>query len=199
MIAEELVTDRTRFETLRDEGAEIIDFGRRLPQVVFKRAFHSYYVIEQSHVFNAEFGGFLSRIADICGDLRVNYLTIEPDAEDYYYRHYSFFGLATFDSVSLSQRYVPVMSRDGHVDSFRSRGGDVGAFWGSSLQWGIFSDRISWEIALIAVPAAVDVREISDFRVLDRGTLAEYEGSQYRWNRRAASQFCDAFLKSYRI
>ena len=149
----ELIIEKEAFFALSEECEKIIDTRKRLPDFVFQRPFARYFAIEHVHIFKKEFGLFLFKLSNICGDESVNYMTLDPDPVDYYHRHHAFFGLASFKPSRLAERYLPVMSRDGNVDSFRSRGGDVGAFWGSSLNWGIFCDRISWEISVIAVPA----------------------------------------------
>ncbi len=91
------------------------------------------------------------------------------------------------------------MSRGGNVDSFLKRGGDIGAFWGSSLKWGIFCDRISWELAVIAVSGDVDVPTISGFRCMDASWLSSYLQSQYPDDPAKASAFAQKFLASYAI
>jgi hypothetical protein len=143
---------------------------------------------------------YLFKISNIFEDQSVNYITLDPDPVDYYFRRCSFFGLAAFKPSSLEERYVPVMSREGTVDSFRARGGDVGAFWGSSLKWGIFCDRISWELAAIAVSEDVDMPTISGFRCLNAAQISAYMISQYRIkdpSNSIALDFSRRFLDNY--
>jgi len=202
MIARELVVDKKVFLVLSGECERIINTRKRLPDFVFQRSFARYFVIEHAHIFTKEFGSFLFKVSSIFEDESVNYMTLDPDPVDYYYRHFSFLGLASFRPARLVERYVPVMSRDGNVDSFRARGGDVGAFWGSSLKWGIFCDRISWEIAVIAVPEDVDVPTISGFRCMDPSWISDYVTSQYRIKDPSNSMVLDftrRFLANYRI
>ena len=195
----ELVVDREVFSVLRGECEKIVNTRNRLPDVVFQRSFAKYCAIEHAHIFTKEFGSFLFKLSNIFEDQSVNYMTLEPDPVDYYYRHYSFFGLASIKPSSSVERYVPVMSREGNVDSFRSRGGDVGAFWGSSLNWGIFCDRISWEIAVVAVDENIDIPAISGFRCMDASWLLDYVGSQYSENTSVALDFTQKFLANYPI
>lgn len=195
---DELVVDREVFLVLAEECNKVIDTRKRLPDFVFQHAFVKYFVIEYAHIHRKEFGSFLFNISNIFGDKSVNYMTLEPDAVDYYHRRSSFFGLASFEPSSLVQRYVPVMSRGGNVDSFLYRGGDVGAFWGSSLKWGISCDRISWEIAVIALSEHVDVPTISDFRCMDALWLSDHMKHQYSvTNPLIASDFTQKFLTNY--
>lgn len=197
---DELVVDREAFFVLAGECNKVIDTRKRLPDFVFQHAFVKYFAIEYAHIHGKEFGSFLFKISNIFRDKSVNYMTLEPDAVDYYYRHCSFFGLASFEPSSLVERYVPVMSRGGNVDSFLYRGGDVGAFWGSSLQWGIFCDRISWEMAVIAVADHIDVPTISDFRCMDASWLLGYMESQYSMkDSRIALDFTQRFLSNYAV
>jgi hypothetical protein len=196
----ELIVDREAFSALAGECGKVINTGKRLPDFVFQRAFARYFAIEHAHVHRKEFGSFLFKISNIFGDKSVNYMTLEPDPVDYYYRHCSFFGLASFEPSSLVERYVPVMSHGGNVDSFLYRGGDVGSFWGSSLKWGIFCDRISWEIAVIAVSEHVDVPTISDFRCMDASWLSDYIKNQYSIkNPSIALNFTQRFLTNYSL
>lgn len=195
----ELITDKEAFVALSEECEKVIDTRKRLPDFVFQRPFAKYFAIEHVHILKKEFGSFLSKLSNIFEDESVNYMTLEPDPVDYYYRHFSFFGLASFKPSSLVERYVPVMSREGNADSFRARGGDVGVFWGSSLRWGIFCDRISWEMSVIAVPENIDVPTISGFRCMDASWLSDYINSQYSRDASVASDFTQKFLANYSI
>jgi hypothetical protein len=198
----ELVIDREVFSVLREECEKIIDTRKRLPEFVFQRSFARYFAIEHSRIGRKEFGLFLFKLSNIFEDESVNYMTIIPHPVDYYYRHYSFFGLASFNPPSLVERYLPVMSREKDVDSFLYRGGDVGAFWGSSLKWAIFCDRISLEMAVIAVSDNVDIPTISDFRCMDASEMLGYMKSQYRIKDPSnfiALDFAQRFLANYPI
>ena len=198
----ELVIDREVFSVLSDECEKIIDTRKRLPDFVFQRSFARYFAIEHSHIGRREFALFLLKMSDIFEDEFVNYITLVPHPVDYYYQRCSFFGLASFNPPTLVERYLPVMSREKHVDSFLHRGGDVGAFWGSSLQWGISCDRISSEMAVIAVSENVDVPIISDFRCMDASEISGYMKSQYRMKDPSDSitlDFAQRFLANYPI
>jgi hypothetical protein len=202
MRANELIIDKEVFSVLSDECEKIINTRKRLPDFVFQRSFARYFAIEHSHIGRKEFGLFLLKMSDIFEDEFVNYMTIVPHPVDYYYRHFSFFGLASFKPSSLRERYIPVMTRDGNVDSFFHRGGDVGAFWGSSLKWGISCDRISWEMAVIAVSDSVDVPTISGLRCMDASEIPGYMKSQYRMKDPSDSialDFVKRFLANYPI
>src|SRR6266436_5102463 len=95
--------------------------GNVCPDFVFQRSFARYFAIEHSHIGRKEFGLFLFKMSNIFEDESVNYMTIVPHPVDYYYRHYSFFGLASFNPPSLVERYLPIMSREKDVDSFLYR------------------------------------------------------------------------------
>jgi hypothetical protein len=196
----ELIADREAFSALSGECEKIINTRKRLPDFVFRRSFTRYFAIEHAHIFKKEFGSFLLKLSNIFGDETVNYMTLDPHPVDYYYQRFSFFGLASFKPSRVTERYVPVMSREGNVDSFRSRGGDVGVFWGSSLKWGIFCDRISWEIAVIAVSENADVPTISGVRCMDASRLSDYIKAQYfSKDASIALDFTQRFLANYPI
>jgi hypothetical protein len=196
----ELIADKNVFSALSGECEKIINTRQRLPSFVFQRSFSRYFAIEHVHIFKKEFGSFLFKLSNIFDDKTVNYMTIAPDPVEYYYRNHVFFGLASFEPSSLAERYVTVMSREGNVDSFRSRGGDVGAFWGASLKWGIFCDRISWEISVIAISDNIDVPTISGFQCMDASRFSDYIKSQYsRKDAPIASNFTRRFLANYPI
>jgi hypothetical protein len=193
----ELVQDQATFSALREECDKIIDTQKRLPEFVFQRSFAKYFAIEHAHVSRKAFGAFLFKMSNLFEDQLVNYMTVQPDPVDYYYRHLSFFGLASFVPSNLVDRYVPVMSREGSPDSFRARGGDVGVFWGSSLKWGIFCDRISWELAVVAVSENIDMQEMSAFRCMDASILSAYMKSQYSRDASIGADFTRRFLSNY--
>lgn len=196
----ELIVDEETFSVLSGECEKIINTRKRLPDFVFQRPFAKYFAIEHANIFKKEFGSFLFKLSNIFEDESVNYMTLDPDPVEYYYRNLSFFGLASFRPSSLVERYIHVMSREGNVDSFRSRGGDVGAFWGSSQQWGIFCDRISWEMAVIAISENVDVPTIGSFRCMDASSLSDYIKAQYfSEDASIALDFSQRFLANYSI
>src|SRR5258708_37034701 len=142
----ELVVESEVFSLLSKECEKIFDIRKRLPDFVFAHSFAKYAAIEYAHLYKEEFGKFLFRLSRIFQDDFVNYMALDPDSVDYYYRNYAFFGLASFKPSSLSERYVPVMFREGNVHKLLA-GGNVGVFWGPSLRWGISADRISWTLA----------------------------------------------------
>lgn len=198
----ELVCDRDIFDIRRRECESIIDTQSRLPDFVFRRAFDSYFVIEHTLLHWKEFGDFLYKLSSLYGDALVNYMTVDPDPVDYYYREFSFFGLASFQPSTLTERYNPVMSLGGDAESVESflAGGDIGVFWGSSQKWGIFCDRVSWEIAVIAVSGNVDVPAISGFRCMDASALSEYMDAQYRrLDPAIAERFMQTFSRNYTL
>jgi hypothetical protein len=199
---EELVTSREGFSLLSEECTRIIDTRKRLPDFVFRRHFAKYFAIEYAYVGRQEFANFLVNMSGLFRDESVNYMTLVPDPVDYYYRNFSFFGVASFKPSNLVERYFRVMSRDKNIDSFLMRGGDVGVFWGSSLEWGVFSDRISWEMAVIAVPESVDVPMVSGFRCMDASWLTAYVAKQYQVKDPSGSiapNFVKRFLTNYPI
>jgi hypothetical protein len=194
----ELITDRNIFLNLRSECEKIIDTHKRLPEFVFRRPFTKYFAVEYGEVHRREFTALLSTMAYSCMDDSVNYMTLDPDPENYYFQHYHFYGLASFRPSTLAERYLPVMFRDRHPDSFLARGGDVGVFWGSSLKWAIFCDRISWELALIAVSENTDVAN-PGLRFMDCSLLLDYIKSLYHSDRSKALEFAKIFGINYRL
>ncbi|MGH7706437.1 MAG: hypothetical protein ACREM6_00665 [Vulcanimicrobiaceae bacterium] len=194
-----MVVDREAFPVLRGECEQAADTKKRLPDFVFRRSFDSYFAIEHSYIRGKKFGAFLNALSELYNDHLVNYMTIQPDPVSYYYDNLHFFGLASFRLENLEAQYASVMPRDGYVDSFFARGGDVGIFWGSSLKWGIFCDRISWETSVVAISGSVDVPGISGFRCLDAAMLASYMDSQYHWNLPVAKDFTERFLANYQL
>ena len=193
-----LVLDEDAFSALSAECERIIDTGKRLPDFVFRRAFARYFAIEYCHIFKKEFAEFLFQLSNIFGDASVNYMTLDPSPEDKGYRQRSYFGLASFEPSSLAERYVTILSRDQNVPQLQLLAGvNVGAFWGSSLQWAVSCDRISWELAVIAVSKNVDVPGISGFRCLTASEVSSYMKSQYHWKLPTALDFNARFLANY--
>lgn len=107
----------------------------------------------------------------------------------YYYKQCGFFGMASFDPNSLVDNYASVMSRDGDVNSFRARGGDVGVFWGSSLKWGIFCDRASWELCVMGFASDLDGAPIGVIRCMQPKILQSYIYNEYRQKPDLAARF----------
>ena len=195
----ELVVDEAVFSALRRDCEKLIDTRKRLPDFVFQRSFDKYFAIEHAHIYRKEFGAFLFKLSNMFKDVTVNFMLLDPAPTDLFYRD-SFFGLASFQPERLIERYVPVMS----IKSIASPAvlGNVGTFWGSSLSWGIFCDRISWEMDVIAVSRSIDVPAITDFRCLDASTLSGYIKSQYCVkdpSNLIASDFTQRFLANYAV
>ena len=193
--------DERTFSIFRGECEKIIDTRKRLPDFVFKRLFAKYFAIEYAHVYGDEFGAFLSRMSNIFEDESVNYMVVDPDPVDWYYQRESHFGLVSLEASRLPERYVEVMQPVRGTSKILA-GANVGVFWGSSLKWGIFCDRLSWETAVIAVPTNVDVPMVSRFRCMDASSLSDYIKSQYRVkdpSESIAANFTKRFLANYSI
>jgi hypothetical protein len=185
------------FSVLRGECEKIIDTRKLIPDFVFRRTFAKYVVVDHNYICRSNFGTFLFALSNIFADKSVNYMNIAPDPVDCYYSSSGFFGLASFESSSLVERYAPVMTLSRELSLIV--GGNVGAFWGSSLQWGIICDRISWEIAVIALAKDVDVPEISGFRCMDASQLSACINNDYSWDPAVASDFNKRFFANYPI
>jgi hypothetical protein len=201
MATSELVVEKAAFVLLSEECEEIINTRKRLPDFVFRKSFPHYFVIEYVHIAGQSFGDFLSEMSDIFKDESVNYMAIDPPAGQDFYGNFFFFGLISFAASDLRERYAAVMHPVRGASTILA-GTNIGVFWGSSLKWGIFCDRISWEIAVVAVSENVDVSAISGFRCLDAPWLSDYLTSQYRAkdpSNSIASGFIKKFLANYPI
>jgi len=195
-----LVVDREAPSFLSAECERIIDTRKRLPDFVFRGPFADYFAIEYGHIYKKSFGMLLFQIATIFEDESVNYMALDPPP-DSYYRASSVFGAASFQASSLVERYESVLSREQNVPQLLA-GVNVGVFWGSSLKWGIHCDRISWEMAVIAVSEHVDVPRISGYHCMDASWLADYVKSLYHAKDPSdsiASDFTRGFLANYPI
>ena len=193
----ELVVDRESFLALSAECEQIIDTQKRLPDFVFRRSFAEYIPIDYGYIYRQEFAAFLLKLSDIFRDKTVNYMTLDPAAVDYHDRYNCpFFGLASFKPASLLESYVPVIFGDRHWFEFRA-GVHFGVLWGSSLGWAISWDRISWELAVIAVPQEVDVRAMTNFNCMDAAAISAYMKNLYHWRLPTALDFNQQFLANY--
>lgn len=193
---DELIADGRSFAALREECGAVFDIDQSLPSKVFRHQFERYCVFEHANIRQRSFATFLTSIADICSDEVVNYMTLRPDPIDYYYKNCGFYGVASFKAKDLAENYLKVMGRDGKVDSFFARGGDVGVFWGSSKEWGIFCDRISWEICLMGFSCALD--KISGMvHSLNSASLRSYISKEYQHKPQVAQEFLMQLMKNY--
>jgi hypothetical protein len=191
-----LIVDADEFSVLRGECEKIIDTRKRLPDFVFRRPFAKYFAIEYSHIFGQQFAEFLVTLAGIFEDESVTFTTLDPSPEHNGYRQRSYFGLASFAPLTLAKRYVPVLSREGNIPQLLA-GVNIGAFWGSSQKWAISCDRISWELAVIAVSENIDVPKISGLRCLNASEVSSYMKSQYHWKLSTALEFDKKFMANY--
>ncbi len=198
MLPVELITDGAMFDLLQDQCNKLLDPNKALPNYVFRRDFAKFTAFDCAHIRQQVFGATLKRIALAFGDISVHYMTIEPDPVKYYWEKLGFYGAASFDVDTLPSRYIVAMSRDFQsADSFLGRGGDVGVFWGSSLQWGIFCDRISWSICVLALSGTTNETLLSDIKVLDKDHLRDYILNEYKYNSSAGLEFLNEYLSNY--
>jgi hypothetical protein len=105
--------------------------------------------------------------------------------------------LASFEPVDLIDDYIKVMSREGHADSFRVRGGDVGVLWGGSSQWGIFCDRSSWELCLMGSSAGLDESIVRTTGCMETMQLKSYISSLYPHRPSVALEFVSELKGNY--
>jgi hypothetical protein len=195
----ELIFDKEKFSLLNGECNLIIDDKKRLPDFVFQHQFKKYFAIEYSCIYGEEFGEFLFKMATIFEDERVNYMTLDPHPDEWDRHKSSLFGLVSFEPSSLLEKYSPIMYMDRTAPRFLVSA-NIGVFWGASMKWGIFCDRISWEMAVIAVPDNVDVPGISGFRCMDAAWLLDYMEDQYRSkDKNIGTDFTGKFLDNYII
>ena len=196
---EQLITEEGMFSALMAECDTIFSAKQKLPQQVFLKKFKKFYAFSYSQTLKDEFAKFLSTIAADFSDERVNYVTLEPDPVKYYFKHCGFYGLASFKPMKLMDNYTKVMSRGGAADSFRVRGGDIGAFWGSSMEWGIYCDRISWDICLMGVSRDLDKSLTAMLSCMDTATLRKYISNSYRGKDSVVTEFLNRFTSNYLV
>ncbi len=193
-IPAEVVSDPATFSRLSEECETIIDTKKLLPDFVFRKLFPKYFATEYAVLYN-DIASFLFKISRTCGDERVNYMAIDPHPVECYHKLYSWFGLVSFDPSNIVERYA-VMHPGGGYPRLLA-GVNCGAFWGSSLKWAIVADRFRWELALLAMPDAIDVKELGRFRCFDASMLASYEHCQYK-SKDPSGSIASEFMKKFR-
>jgi hypothetical protein len=193
----ELITEESVFVALREQCAAVFHIDRRLPDRVFRHGFARYYVFGYGRMMRNDFAEVLERLAQNARDEAVNYMTVEPDPVKYYYKHCGFYGLASFSAKTVKENYIKVMSRDGSVESFRGRGGDVGVLWGGSRKWGIMCDRITWETCVVGLDMQLDEAMKSDLGCIDTSTLTTYIANLYRNKETVAREFVAKLKENY--
>jgi hypothetical protein len=107
--------------------------------------------------------------------------------------------LVRFRASTLAERYVAELNPKVGSSKLLA-GANIGLFWGSSLQWGVIGDRISWETIVVGVPENVDIPKISDVRCMDVSFLSRYIKSQYHVKDPTdtiASEFTKSLLANY--
>ena len=151
MSAIELVSDAETFLRLSAQCEEVFDTSKRLPEFVFHCHFARCFAVEYGHLYRPQFGSLLRELSRMSGDDSVSYRMLDPNPWEG-----AFFGLISFVPSTLPDRYAEVMNPKIGCCKILA-GANLGGFWGSSLKWGIFSDRISWELALIAAQGDIDI------------------------------------------
>lgn len=184
---------------LKAECEKIIDTRKRLPDFVFQRPFAKYFAIEYAHVYGGgdygkKFVSVLSNISNVCQDESVNYMVLDPESGHTLWEQPLSLGVASFRPSSLVERYRLVMDHSKILFA-----ANLGVFWGSSLKWGIFADRVSWELAVIAVSENIDASMVGTLRCWNSAQVSSYMDSQYHWKTSVASEFNRRFLENYPI
>lgn len=196
MTSKEVISNKESFLALRSQCEELFDTKKRLPDFVFRHKFPQYCAIEYRHVYGKVFGELLSSISCTHGDESINYMTLDPEPDSYYHQS-SFYGLTSFRPSEVVERYVPILHPTQGASHLLA-GANVGVFWGSSLKWGIACDRISWELAVIAVPENIDVLEISGLPCMDIRSLSDYMKNQYSgWGPAVRDSKIENFIKTF--
>lgn len=199
--ADELVSDKEKFLELKNQCEQILDTGKRLPDFVFRRPFVRYYAVEYAHVYGRTFGGLLREMSNRFGDESASYMVLHPSPGDSYLRHSSFYGLISFSPATLPDRYLEVMSPTKGLSHILA-GANLGVFWGCSLEWAVFADRISWELAVIATQKDIDVSRMLGWPCFNAEQVKSYMTSQYHRKDPSdtiASEFNTRFLANYSI
>jgi hypothetical protein len=196
MNATELIADQKVCSALTVQCEEIFDTGRHLPEFVFRRPFARYFAVEYAHIYSLKFGVLLSEMSSIFADESVNYRMLDPQPWDG-----TLFGLISFTPAILTDRYVEVMNPTKGSTHILA-GANLGVFWGSSLEWGIFADRISWELAVIATQKDVNVSKILGWPCFNPEQVRSYMTSQYHAKDPSdsiAKEFSEKFLSNYSL
>lgn len=193
----ELITRNDVFSALYEECSKVFTLEQRLPANVFRQQFDRYCAFEHGLIHRKDFAECLASIAHIFGDTAVNYMTLEPSPVNYYYKQCGFFGVASFEPSSVVDNYASVMSRDGDVNSFRARGGDVGVFWGSSLKWGIFCDRASWDLCMMGFASEFEEPLRRVIRCMQPDVLQNYIYNEYRQKPAIAAEFLSKLKRNF--
>ncbi len=198
----EAISDRQEFLRLAAQCEEIVDTSKRLPDFVFRRPFAKYYAVEYTHFYGSRSGGALLREMSVSfGDESVSYMVLDPRPGDKYFRHSPFFGLISFSSSTLPDRYVEVMGMPKGCSTILA-GANWGVYWGSSLKWSVFADRLSWELAVIATEKDVDVSGMLGWPCLTAEQVCSYMASQYHAKDPTdsiAAEFNRKFLANYSL
>lgn len=194
----ELITDSKLFEAVFNDCGAVFDIARRLPDFVFKKNL-IYYSFPEIVTHNAGFPATLYKLGSEFHDEFVNYISLEPDPQAYYRDKVGFFGGARFtlDMIQDEEHFAEVMSRGGEADSFFNRGGDVGAYFGSSKAWGIFVDRRSWDLAILGTPRAIPEEYIASIETFSGHQIKRFVEENYRSAPRIALDFLAKLSSNY--
>ena len=196
MNSTELIADEKLSLGLRAQCEEIIDTGKRLPEFVFRRPFARYFAVEYAHVYNLKFGALLREMSRLSGDESVSYRMLDAHPLEH-----PFLGLISFTPSTLPDRYAEGMHPTKGVTNILAVA-NLGVFWGSSLKWGVFADRISWELAVIATHNDIDVSKILGWPCFNAEQVKSYMTSQYHIKDPSdsiASNFNRRFFENYSI
>lgn len=196
MIPSEFVSSETNYRRARSEYGRVFRDESRLPAMVFQDSMAQFSFFEYSLCLGRAFPIGLYALSQEYQDETVSYMTIEPDPVSYYEMRLGYYGVASFAADSLADRFFPVMLRTDSADSFLARG-DIGVYWGSSKKWGIYCDRESWDLCVLATANRMASCILDQFGVLDSTTVGNLLVSQNSHRLEVAKSFVLGLKKHY--
>ena len=106
---QELIADRTAFGLLRKQSGMVFDFIQRLPGNVFSAPFNHHYAFSHAQLFRRTFPKILTDLSYFFADSAVNYMTLNPDPVEYYFKRFGFFAKDA-DGLEISRIRAVLMA-----------------------------------------------------------------------------------------
>jgi hypothetical protein len=130
----------------------VFDIAARFPSMVFQKTPTRLKFFEFDDVFETSFWQDVRLIARACHDSRVDMLVVEPEASNYFERHFGYYGAAAIPVDTEPAEYRRLFSQappESPPDSLIHNGGIL-AFTGRSQSFGFWCER-ELEIGVIGL------------------------------------------------
>lgn len=154
-IKDKIIRSRDIFDTEYKRLQNMIYFGNKFPDQIFKKQFTEYLFFDYVDLLNKNFVYFLKRLINELDDEFATWITLYPDPIEYLFKNFNHYGSIRIDKNMSSEEYFNFLNytEDNNMaEAIIHRPIDT-AIFPSNPEWCIYAD--TWyEMGVIALPSS---------------------------------------------